>query len=106
VAALHPDDTPSDLHQPTSARTGGLNAKLRLSAEGARFDLETLARALGHLLGVSHVAIERIGTRRGEKMHETLLSREEMVNARDEAEYYPRPPGRPVAAVRALPRRG
>ncbi len=24
MAALHPDDTPSDLHQPTSARTGGV----------------------------------------------------------------------------------
>lgn len=50
--------------------------------------IETLARAVARLLGVTDPRIERIGTRHGEKMHETLLSREEMANARDQADYF------------------
>lgn len=34
MAALRPDDTPSDLHQPTSARTGGV--KRQAESGGAR----------------------------------------------------------------------
>lgn len=50
--------------------------------------IETLARAVARLLGVTDPRIERIGTRHGEKMHETLLSREEMANAQDQADYF------------------
>lgn len=50
--------------------------------------IETLARAVAKLLGVTDPRIERIGTRHGEKMHETLLSREEMANAQDQADYF------------------
>ncbi len=50
--------------------------------------IETLARAVAKLLGVADPRIERIGTRHGEKMHETLLSREEMTNAQDQSDYF------------------
>jgi UDP-glucose 4-epimerase len=54
--------------------------------------IATLARALCELAGrPSHKIIE-IGTRHGEKLYETLLSREEMAAARDLGEYYCVPP--------------
>ena len=43
--------------------------------------METLARALTALLGKPDHPISIIGTRHGEKKHETLLSREEMAHA-------------------------
>jgi UDP-N-acetylglucosamine 4,6-dehydratase/5-epimerase len=46
-----------------------------------------LARAIIELLG-SKSKIGIIGTRHGEKLYETLLSREEMVKARDLGDYY------------------
>jgi UDP-N-acetylglucosamine 4,6-dehydratase len=49
---------------------------------------EVLARAVAGLLGVVDPELKHIGTRHGEKMHETLLSREEMVNARDKDDYF------------------
>jgi UDP-N-acetylglucosamine 4,6-dehydratase/5-epimerase len=54
--------------------------------------LTTLARALFELLGVPEHPIEIIGTRHGEKAHETLLSREERVHAQDLGEYFRIPP--------------
>jgi UDP-glucose 4-epimerase len=54
--------------------------------------IETLARALTQLLGVPDHEIHIIGTRHGEKQHETLLTREEMVTARDLGGYYCIPP--------------
>lgn len=50
--------------------------------------MQTLARAVAHLLGVPDHPIQVIGTRHGEKQHETLLSREEMTSALDEGDYF------------------
>jgi UDP-glucose 4-epimerase len=49
--------------------------------------LETLALALNHVLQASH-PVKVIGTRHGEKMHETLLTREEMGAADDLGRYF------------------
>lgn len=49
--------------------------------------MEDLARAVARLMGVNP-EIEVIGTRHGEKLYETLLSREEMVKAEDHGDYY------------------
>ena len=49
--------------------------------------LETLALALKKLLKAEN-SIEVIGTRHGEKLYETLLTREEMVQAEDLGGYY------------------
>ncbi|HZL04300.1 MAG TPA: polysaccharide biosynthesis protein, partial [Coriobacteriia bacterium] len=50
--------------------------------------VEVLARAVASLLGVEDPELKRIGTRHGEKLHETLLSREERVKATDEGDYF------------------
>ncbi len=50
--------------------------------------VEVLARAVASLLGVEDPEIRRIGVRHGEKVHETLLSREEMLKAEDQGEYF------------------
>lgn len=50
--------------------------------------VEVLARAVAALLDVKNPVIKVIGTRHGEKLHETLLSREEMVKASDEGDYF------------------
>jgi UDP-glucose 4-epimerase len=54
--------------------------------------IETLARALTELLGVTDHRIDVIGTRHGEKLFEALLSREEVVAAEDLGNYYRVPP--------------
>lgn len=54
--------------------------------------IETLARALTALLGKPDHPIDIIGTRHGEKLFEALLSREEMVAAKDLGDYYRVPP--------------
>ena len=54
--------------------------------------IEILARALTQLMGKPQHDIRIIGTRHGEKQHETLLSREEMVAAQDLGGYYCIPP--------------
>ena len=54
--------------------------------------VEVLARALTQLMGKPEHEIRIIGTRHGEKLYEALLSREEMVAARDLGEYYQVPP--------------
>lgn len=54
--------------------------------------IETLARALTDLLGVPEHPVNIIGTRHGEKLFEVLLSREEMVAAKDLGGYYRVPP--------------
>ncbi|MBE0580198.1 polysaccharide biosynthesis protein [Devosia sp.] len=48
----------------------------------------TLATAMVQMLGVPEHPIDVIGTRHGEKLFETLLSREEMAGAMDLGEYY------------------
>ncbi|MCF6173611.1 MAG: polysaccharide biosynthesis protein, partial [Campylobacteraceae bacterium] len=50
--------------------------------------IEILAKALTNLLNKPNYDIKVIGTRHGEKLYETLLTREEMVNAIDMGEYY------------------
>lgn len=50
--------------------------------------VEVLARAVASALGNDDPEIRVIGTRHGEKMHETLLSREEMLKATDQGEYF------------------
>lgn len=49
--------------------------------------IETLARALGNLFGTVP-RIKTIGTRHGEKLHESLLSSEERMGALDEGDYF------------------
>jgi len=50
--------------------------------------VEVLATAVASLFGVDTPDIRRIGIRHGEKMHETLLSREEMRRAEDHGAYW------------------
>lgn len=50
--------------------------------------VETLARAVAQVMGVGEPEIRKIGMRHGEKMHETLLSREELVRSDDEGDYF------------------
>jgi UDP-glucose 4-epimerase len=54
--------------------------------------IETLASALLDIFGKDHTDLRVIGTRHGEKLFETLLSREEMVAAEDLGEYFRVPP--------------
>ncbi|AKC68735.1 polysaccharide biosynthesis protein [Pandoraea oxalativorans] len=54
--------------------------------------VETLARALREMLGKPEHPINVIGTRHGEKLYETLLSREELAAAEDRGDYYRVPP--------------
>lgn len=50
--------------------------------------IQTLAEALLVIMGKRKHPIKIIGTRHGEKLYETLLSREEMVNAEDLGKYF------------------
>ena len=50
--------------------------------------VEVLARAVASLFGFEDPDLRVIGVRHGEKLHETLLSREEMGKATDEGEYF------------------
>lgn len=54
--------------------------------------LKILATALLELFGQSQHPVNVIGTRHGEKLFETLLSREEMAYAQDLGDYYRIPP--------------
>jgi UDP-glucose 4-epimerase len=54
--------------------------------------IETLAHALLGLLDRPDYPLDVIGTRHGEKLFETLLSREEMASAQDLGAYYRVPP--------------
>ena len=54
--------------------------------------IETLARSLTSLLGKPEHEIKIIGTRHGEKLYESLLSREEHVASEDMGGYYRVPP--------------
>jgi UDP-glucose 4-epimerase len=49
--------------------------------------VETLALAVAALMG-AEPDVQQIGIRHGEKMHETLLSREEMVKSADQGNYF------------------
>lgn len=51
--------------------------------------VETLAKAVGRVLGYGDdPAVRKIGMRHGEKMFETLLTREEVIQATDQGEYF------------------
>ena len=50
--------------------------------------VELLAHAMKNILGVPDHKVKTIGTRHGEKLYETLLTKEEMVKAIDMGEYY------------------
>lgn len=50
--------------------------------------VEDLAKAVADLMGQPDPDIRVIGTRHGEKLHETLLSREEMAKATDQGDYF------------------
>ena len=50
--------------------------------------VEDLARAVASLFGVDDPEIRVIGTRHGEKLYESLLSREELQKADDHGDYY------------------
>lgn len=54
--------------------------------------IEVLAKALLGLLDMQNHSVNVIGTRHGEKLFETLLSREEMACAEDRGDYYRVPP--------------
>jgi UDP-glucose 4-epimerase len=54
--------------------------------------IETLARSLTSLFGKPEHEIKIIGTRHGEKLYESLLSREEYVASEDMGGYYRIPP--------------
>jgi UDP-N-acetylglucosamine 4,6-dehydratase/5-epimerase len=54
--------------------------------------INTLARAIVELMEYPNHEICEIGTRHGEKLYEVLLSREEMVEAKDLGGYYRIPP--------------
>jgi UDP-N-acetylglucosamine 4,6-dehydratase/5-epimerase len=54
--------------------------------------IETVARAMCELLGKPSHPIRVIGTRHGEKLYETLLSREEVAAAEDRGAYFRVPP--------------
>jgi UDP-glucose 4-epimerase len=54
--------------------------------------VEVLAKALLRALGKDDHPIREIGTRHGEKLYESLLSREEFASAEDLARYYRIPP--------------
>ena len=51
-----------------------------------------LTKALTEIIERPHHPIDIIGTRHGEKLYETLLSREEMVAAEDLGDYFRVPP--------------
>lgn len=50
--------------------------------------VDTLARATARVMGVDRPEVARIGVRHGEKMYETLLSREERSKAADQGNYF------------------
>lgn len=50
--------------------------------------IKLLANTIKELFGKSEHQLKVIGTRHGEKLYETLLTREEMVHAQDMGEYY------------------
>jgi len=50
--------------------------------------VETLAKAVGSVLGYGEPDVRKIGMRHGEKMFETLLTREEIIQSTDQGDYF------------------
>ncbi len=67
----------------THAQPGDLFVKKAPAAT-----VDTLARAVAGLFGVDEPEIKAIGVRHGEKLHETLLTREEITKATDQGEFF------------------
>lgn len=70
-------------HAFSNAESGDLFVKKAPAAT-----VEDLARAVASIFGNEDPEIKIIGSRHGEKLHETLLSREEFAKASDEGEYF------------------
>ncbi len=71
------------LHAFTHATTGDLFVK-----KAPATTVEILARAVASVMGVDDPELSVIGSRHGEKLHESLLSVEEMVKADDQGDYF------------------
>jgi UDP-N-acetylglucosamine 4,6-dehydratase/5-epimerase len=57
--------------------------------KAAASTVETLAKAVGRVLGYGDdPEVQKIGMRHGEKMFETLLTREEVIQSSDQGEYF------------------
>ncbi|WP_367649999.1 polysaccharide biosynthesis protein [Nocardioides sp. zg-1230] len=56
--------------------------------KAAATTVATLATAVGRLFGQDEPEVHHIGTRHGEKLHETLLTREEIAKAADQGDYF------------------
>lgn len=67
----------------TNARPGDLFVR-----KAPASTIEDLARGVALVLGIPEPEISVIGTRHGEKLYESLLSREEMAKAEDCGDYY------------------
>lgn len=50
--------------------------------------VETLAKAVARVLGYGDPEVAKIGMRHGEKMYETLLTREEVIQSTDQGDYF------------------
>lgn len=50
--------------------------------------VETLAKAVARVLGHGDPEVQKIGMRHGEKMYETLLTREEVIQSTDQGDYF------------------
>lgn len=74
------------LHALSSGKSGNLYVKKAPAA-----DMETLVKALCKLFNYD-AGYEIIGIRAGEKIHETLISREEWIRVQDEDQFYSIPP--------------
>jgi len=101
------NDEPLSLTDPNMTRfmmtlSDAVDLVLYAFAHGANGDIfvqkapaatvEVLARALCDLFAKSNYPVQVIGTRHGEKLYETLLSREEMAAAEDKGNYFRIPP--------------
>jgi UDP-N-acetylglucosamine 4,6-dehydratase len=56
--------------------------------KAAATTVATLAAAVGRLFGQEEPEMHHIGTRHGEKLHETLLTREEIAKSEDQVDYF------------------
>jgi UDP-glucose 4-epimerase len=65
----------------------GINGDIFVQKSPAS-DIQTLVNAVKKYLNVENHPVETIGTRHGEKLHETLLSREEFAIAEDLNDFY------------------
>ena len=86
-----PPQTSSPVHWPTQ-----VNVPPQLSERDPQkapaATIEVLTKALLAVLGKPNHVVNVIGTRHGEKLYETLLSREEMAAAQEKGNYFRIPP--------------